>query len=161
MDGSNGERKARDALRDERERDAFAAVPRERTTHDESERGEIVSGKSQQNVMTEVSNDDAKLGYYSPLDGMRLHVIDTDPMSVSANGWLEDLSKVEKYVMSDEAYEKREGTYRQWARKKKRRRPDVGPLQKEQQKLRNQRKSTNEGEVDVEDAIAAAREKRR
>ena len=33
-------------------------------------------------------------------------------------------SKVEKYVMSDEACEKREGTYRQW-REKKRRRPDV------------------------------------
>ena len=108
--------------------------------------------------MTEVSNDDAKLGYYSPLDGMRLHVIDTDPMSVSANGWLEDLSKVEKYVMSDEAYEKREGTYRQWARKKREEDP-TWTLQKEQQKLRNQRKSTNEGEVDVEDAIAAAREK--
>jgi tubulin-folding cofactor B len=89
---------------------------------------------------------------------MRLHVIDTDPMSVSANGWLEDLSKVEKYVMSDEAYEKREGTYRQWARKKREEDP-TWTLQKEQQKLRNQRKSTNEGEVDVEDAIAAAREK--
>ena len=75
-----------------------------RTTSRSEER--CASGKkSQQNVlMTEVSNDDAKLGYYSPLDGMRLHVIDTDPMSVSANGWLEDLSKVEKYVMSDEAY---------------------------------------------------------
>ena len=45
MDGSNGERKARDALRDERERDAFAAVPRERTTHDESERGEMCERK--------------------------------------------------------------------------------------------------------------------
>ena len=129
-----------------------------RTTSRSEER--CASGKkSQQNVlMTEVSNDDAKLGYYSPLDGMRLHVIDTDPMSVSANGWLEDLSKVEKYVMSDEAYEKREGTYRQWARKKREEDP-TWTLQKEQQKLRNQRKSTNEGEVDVEDAIAAAREK--
>ena len=113
-----------------------------RTTSRSEER--CASGKkSQQNVlMTEVSNDDAKLGYYSPLDGMRLHVIDTDPMSVSANGWLEDLSKVEKYVMSDEAYEKREGTYRQWARKKREEDP-TWTLQKEQQKLRNQRKSTN------------------
>ena len=77
--------------------------------------------KSQQNRITtiELSNDEAKLGYYSPSDGMRLHVIDTDPTSLSANGWLEDVSKVEKYVMSDEAYEKREGTYRQWARKKR------------------------------------------
>ena len=142
MDGSNGERKARDALRDERERDAFAAVPRERTTHDESERGEMCERKkSQQNVlMTEVSNDDAKLGYYSPLDGMRLHVIDTDPMSVSANGWLEDLSKVEKYVMSDEAYEKREGHLSPVGEKKKRRRPDVDVTKRTTETLRNQRK---------------------
>ena len=102
--------------------------------------------KSQQehsnNRTTELSNDEAKLGYYSPSDGMRLHVIDTDPTSLSANGWLEDLSKVEKYVMSDEAYEKREGTYRQWARKKREEDP-TWTLQKEQQKLRNQRKNGN------------------
>ena len=48
MDGSNGERKARDALRDERERDAFAAVPRERTH--ESERGEMCEQKSTRNA---------------------------------------------------------------------------------------------------------------
>ena len=134
-----------------------------RTTSRSEER--CASGKkSQQNVlMTEISNDDAKLGYYSPLDGMRLHVIDTDPMSVSANGWLEDLSKVEKYVMSDEAYEKREGTYRQWARKKREEDP-TWTLQKEQQKLRNQRKNgnnnnNNSNEYDIDDAIAAAKEK--
>lgn len=123
--------------------------------------------KSQQehsnNRTTELSNDEAKLGYYSPSDGMRLHVIDTDPTSLSANGWLEDLSKVEKYVMSDEAYEKREGTYRQWARKKREEDP-TWTLQKEQQKLRNQRKNgnnnnNNSNEYDIDDAIAAAKEK--
>lgn len=41
-----------------------------------------------------------------------MHVIDSDPMSASANGWLEDTSKVEKYVMADEDYAKRENTYR-------------------------------------------------
>ena len=35
-------------------------------------------------------------------------------MSASANGWLEDTSKVQKYVMSDDAYNQREGTYRQY-----------------------------------------------
>ena len=122
--------------------------------------------KSQQehsnNRTTELSNDEAKLGYYSPSDGMRLHVIDTDPTSLSANGWLEDLSKVEKYVMSDEAYEKREGTYRQWVRKKREEDP-TWTLQKEQQKLRNQRKNgnnnNNSNEYDIDDAIAAAKEK--
>ena len=37
---------------------------------------------------------------------------DTDPTSASRNGWLEDTSKVEKYVMSEEDYNKRDGTYR-------------------------------------------------
>jgi len=119
--------------------------------------------KSQQNRITtiELSNDEAKLGYYSPSDGMRLHVIDTDPASLSANGWLEDVSKVEKYVMSDEAYEKREGTYRQWARKKREEDP-TWTLQKEQQKLRNQQRNgttTNNNIDNSDDAIAAAREK--
>ena len=85
-------------------------------------------------------------------------VIDTDPMSVSANRWLEDLSKVEKYVMSDEAYEKREGTYRQWARKKRRRRPDVDVKQKNNKKLRNQRKHERRKSTSKTPA-AAAREK--
>jgi hypothetical protein len=43
-----------------------------------------------------------------------LHIIDQDPTSLSANGWLEDTSKVEKYVMSEEDYNKRDNTYR-WA----------------------------------------------
>ena len=124
--------------------------------------GNFKSQQEHSNRTTELSNDEAKLGYYSPSDGMRLHVIDTDPTSLSANGWLEDLSKVEKYVMSDEAYEKREGTYRQWARKKREEDP-TWTLQKEQQKLRNQRKNgnnnNNSNENDIDDAIAAAKEK--
>ena len=73
MDGSNGERKARGALQDERERDAFACSTRAHHARRVGARRDVRAEKSQQNVlMTEVSNDDAKLGYYSPLDGMRL-----------------------------------------------------------------------------------------
>lgn len=39
----------------------------------------------------------------------RLHVIDLDPSSVTSGGWLEDTSLVEKYTISEEAYNKREG----------------------------------------------------
>ena len=42
----------------------------------------------------------------------QLHVLDRNPHSLSAHGWLEDVSKVKKYTMSDADYEKREGTYR-------------------------------------------------
>ena len=47
-----------------------------------------------------------------------LHCIDTDPTSLSANGWLEDVSKVQKYEISDEAYNLRENTYRKFKEKK-------------------------------------------
>lgn len=45
-----------------------------------------------------------------------LHVEDTDVASVSRGGWLEDTSKVEKYVMSEDDYNSREGTYRHGSR---------------------------------------------
>lgn len=61
-----------------------------------------------------LSDPSKVLGYYSPQDGDTLHVIDDDPTSASANGWLEDLSKVDKYVMSDEDYAKRKGTFREY-----------------------------------------------
>lgn len=45
-----------------------------------------------------VLDDDARmLGFYSPADGYVLHIIDTDPTSLSANGWLEDTSKVQAH----------------------------------------------------------------
>eukprot|EP00897_Mesotaenium_endlicherianum_P001899 jgi/Mesen1/1737/ME000139S00976 len=54
--------------------------------------------------------DDARpLGYYSPLDGYRIHMLDSDPGSLSAGGWLEDTSLVKKYELSDEDYNKRQG----------------------------------------------------
>ncbi|KAK3004216.1 hypothetical protein RJ639_019069 [Escallonia herrerae] len=39
----------------------------------------------------------------------RLHVIDLDPSSVTSGGWLEDTSLVEKYTLSEEAYDKLDG----------------------------------------------------
>lgn len=40
-----------------------------------------------------------------------LRILDDDVHSASASGWLEDTSKVQKYVMSDEDYAKRPDTY--------------------------------------------------
>ena len=44
--------------------------------------------------------------------------MDLDPNSSSANGWLEDVSKVEKYQISEEAYNARENTYRKFKEQK-------------------------------------------
>ncbi|KAJ7537639.1 hypothetical protein O6H91_11G071900 [Diphasiastrum complanatum] len=57
------------------------------------------------------------LGFYSPLEGYRLHIVDLDPTSVTAGGWLEDTSLVEKYTISDEAYNKRDDTFKKFKQK--------------------------------------------
>ncbi|KAF3783188.1 Tubulin-folding cofactor B [Nymphaea thermarum] len=54
----------------------------------------------------DLSDNQRPLGFYSPRDGYRLHIIDLDPSSVTAGGWLEDTSAVEKYTISEEAYDK-------------------------------------------------------
>jgi len=59
------------------------------------------------------------LGYYNLTHGMTCHCIDIDPHSGSKNGGYEDTSLVKRYVMSDEDYDKRKGTLRDWGRKKK------------------------------------------
>ncbi|PNG99179.1 Tubulin-specific chaperone B, partial [Tetrabaena socialis] len=62
--------------------------------------------------------DNRKLGFYSPHNGYTIHITDTDPGSLSAGGWLEDTSLVEKYRMSDTDYDKREKSYRKWKNEK-------------------------------------------
>jgi tubulin-folding cofactor B len=45
-------------------------------------------------------------------------VIDSDDSSLSAQGWLEDVSKVTKYVMSEQDYLARDNTYRKFKEQK-------------------------------------------
>lgn len=59
------------------------------------------------------------LGYYSVTSGMEIHVIDTNPFSLSRGGGLTDVTLVEKYRMDDAAYDKRKGTMRDWIRDKR------------------------------------------
>jgi tubulin-folding cofactor B len=62
----------------------------------------------------ELAGDDKMLGYFSPEEGDTLHIIDLDPHSASAAGWLDDTNLVQKYEMSKEDYTKRKGTVHQW-----------------------------------------------
>ncbi|KAL0051500.1 hypothetical protein WJX82_008707 [Trebouxia sp. C0006] len=75
-------------------------------------------------LLSQLSEDSRLLGFYSPYDGCIIHVIDTDASSKSASGWLEDTSKVQKYVMSDEDYAKRENTYKQYKLMKQKEDPE-------------------------------------
>mmetsp|Transcript_23410 Transcript_23410/g.55247 ORF Transcript_23410/g.55247 Transcript_23410/m.55247 type:complete len:280 (-) Transcript_23410:74-913(-) len=59
------------------------------------------------------------LADYGVKNGMEIHIKDTNPYSLSANGGLEDVSQVEKYVMSEEAYDKLENSVRAIKRREK------------------------------------------
>eukprot|EP00004_Rigifila_ramosa_P019339 TRINITY_DN4899_c0_g1_i1.p2 TRINITY_DN4899_c0_g1~~TRINITY_DN4899_c0_g1_i1.p2 ORF type:complete len:255 (+),score=61.67 TRINITY_DN4899_c0_g1_i1:56-766(+) len=59
-----------------------------------------------------LSDDSRKLGFYSPADGWRLHIVDTNPLSLARGGGLEDVSQVQRYVMPEEVYASRENTVR-------------------------------------------------
>ncbi|KAL8541485.1 hypothetical protein ACS0TY_002671 [Phlomoides rotata] len=67
--------------------------------------------------VSDLAHNTRPLGFYSPQDGFRLHIIDRDPSSLTSGGWLEDTSLVEKYKISDEAYNKLDGTFRKFKEK--------------------------------------------
>ncbi|KAA0062751.1 tubulin-folding cofactor B isoform X2 [Cucumis melo var. makuwa] len=67
--------------------------------------------------ISDLTDNSIPLGFYSPLDGYRLHIIDLDPSSVTSGGWLEDTSLVEKFQISEEAYDKRDDTFRKFKEK--------------------------------------------
>jgi tubulin-folding cofactor B len=58
-------------------------------------------------------DDDTKpLGFYSVQNGMEIRIHDLDPYSLAKQGWIEDTSKINKYVMPDDVYDQRENTVR-------------------------------------------------
>lgn len=52
-------------------------------------------------------------------------MIDTDPMSLTRYGQLEELSHVDKYVMPDSEYDQRDETLRKFKQKLFQERPDL------------------------------------
>lgn len=67
---------------------------------------------AQGQTICKMLDDDKMLGYYGVQNGQEIFCLDTDPYSISRNGALDDVSQVQKYVMSDEEYERRENTLR-------------------------------------------------
>lgn len=57
-------------------------------------------------------DDNLTLGHFGTCSGMAIHIKDTDPHSISANGGLENVSLVQKYMMDDDEYDRRENTVR-------------------------------------------------
>nr|CAD1838765.1 unnamed protein product [Ananas comosus var. bracteatus] len=67
--------------------------------------------------IADLSDNLRPLGFYSPQDRYQLHIIDLDPSSVTSGGWLEDISLVEKYTISEEAYSKLDSNFRKFKEK--------------------------------------------
>lgn len=68
-------------------------------------------------VIAYMTDDDRPLGYYSVENGMEIHVTDTDPFSIAKDGGLDDVSRIAKYRMSDEDYDRRGNTIRAYKKK--------------------------------------------
>jgi len=87
-------------------------------------------------------NDDALLGSYPIDDGMRLHVQDTGP---KAFGEFDDLSKVEKYELTDEQYSKKSDTVRAYLQRNK-----LGKYNEEEmEKLRIEKEQEDNAEKEL------------
>jgi len=65
----------------------------------------------------DLNENSRPLGFYSPQNWYRLHIIDLDPSSVTSGGWLEDTSLVEKYTISEEDYNKLDSNFRKFKEK--------------------------------------------
>lgn len=89
-----------------------------------SQRLQLKSGGVTIHEIAPETESDRMLGYYSLPRGANVHCVDTNPYSDSANGAYEDTSLVEKYRMTDEEYDRRQGTLRDWGRKRKEEDPD-------------------------------------
>jgi tubulin-folding cofactor B len=79
--------------------------------------------KSANTIMNEIppeTPDHYKLGYFGlEYHGLEVHCVDLNPNSGSVGGQYEDVSLVQKYKMSEEEYNQRKGTLRDWGREQK------------------------------------------
>lgn len=106
--------------------ESLRRFPKSITIHDLKLKLELLTGASpatmklhlmdkDKKMISELEDDSATLGSYPVESGMGIHVIDN---SIKA-GEFEDVSKVEKFVLSDEAYSKRSESLRAFKEKHK------------------------------------------
>ncbi|RQM12726.1 hypothetical protein KXD40_006173 [Peronospora effusa] len=88
---------------------------------------ELLIMRNDGSIYHHLDNDTRMLGFYSVENGMRLHVVDKDPFSLSKGGGLEDVSLVKKYEISDKDYDKREKTVRAYKREQLAKDPNWKP----------------------------------
>ena len=80
--------------------------------------------RDQGHDICELADNTKMLGYYSVTSGMDIHIIDTDPFSLSRGGGLTDVSLVPKYRMSDDEYSQRKGSMREFIKQQREKDPN-------------------------------------
>lgn len=75
-------------------------------------------------IRSQLSDEVATLAAYGAMSGDWLYVMDEDPYSASANGWLEDTSLVPKYELSEDKYAQSENTYRAYKKRMREKDPN-------------------------------------
>ncbi|CAK4073174.1 unnamed protein product [Aphanomyces euteiches] len=83
--------------------------------------------KSGSTVIGVLNDEHRKLGYYPVQHGMTLHIQDNDPFSLAKGGGLEDVSLVQKYEISEEDYDKRKNTVRNYKKEQLAKDPNWKP----------------------------------
>lgn len=63
-------------------------------------------------IRHDLADETRTLADYGAVSGDWLHIVDSDPHSASAGGWLEDTSLVPKYKLPEGKYESSQNTYR-------------------------------------------------
>ena len=95
-----------------------------------------------------MDDDDRPIGFYGVQNGNVIHIIDTNPYSLSAGGGLEDTNLVKKYEMSDEEYSKRKNTLRAYKREQLKKDPnfkfDFQPAGKKDAKMETKSDAASE-----------------
>lgn len=69
-----------------------------------------------------MDNDTETLAHYGPQDYNYIHI--TDVSGTAVMGEFDDVSKVEKYVMSDADYDKKTDTFRNFLKEKRKTNPN-------------------------------------
>jgi tubulin-specific chaperone B len=84
---------------------------------------QVYTDISRNNLVCEIPvstpGDTYQIGYFLSQHGMTIHVVDTNPHSISANRALEDTSLVSKFKLTDEEYNQRSNTLRKWTQEQK------------------------------------------
>ena len=66
------------------------------------------------NALMPLNDPTRKLGFYPVAHYMVVHVRDDDPYSLAKDGGLEDVSRIKKFELTDEQYDKRKSRCRRW-----------------------------------------------